>query len=166
MSSNERPTLTIVGGPAGASNHSRFDSGALARAMESTDAALLTEMYLLFLDQARDLLAQIDGHLGRRDYRLVKQIAHRFKSSAYTVGANEVAAIITELESASAGRVEATIMHCTGMLHHAVEAVEKAIHAEVRVLHSIAGMTAPSGEAAVRECRTVDFRKEARDGEL
>lgn len=108
-----------------------FTRTALPKAMESEDPVLLEEMYLLFLDQAWQLMLQIESHAGRSDYRQLRQIAHKLKSSAHTVGAVEVAAILAELEAAAAAHLEYALLHCIAMLHQALDAVQRAILAEI-----------------------------------
>jgi len=53
---------------------------------------------LMFLDSARDSLAEVDEALGRGDSRRLSELGHRIKSSARAVGAMSFAELCLALE--------------------------------------------------------------------
>jgi two-component system, sensor histidine kinase and response regulator len=63
------------------------------------DAEKMRKYAFLFLDTAREGLAEIDVALASGDLARVAAVAHRIKSSARTVGANSFGAVCAELEA-------------------------------------------------------------------
>jgi two-component system, sensor histidine kinase and response regulator len=63
------------------------------------DAEKMRKYAFLFLDTAREGLAEIDVALAGGDLARVAAVAHRIKSSARTVGANSFGAVCAELEA-------------------------------------------------------------------
>jgi PAS domain S-box-containing protein len=87
-----------VAKPASAIQAGLLDTSALEAAV-GEDRDKIRRYTFLFLDAAREGLAEIDVALARSDLARVAAVAHRLKSSARTVGANSFAAVCAEMEA-------------------------------------------------------------------
>ncbi len=81
------------------SENSAVDPAALA-AIFGDDAASTKNILQKFVGQSEEIAADFETAFGQRDAAQVKFQAHKFKSSARTVGANKLADLCLALEVA------------------------------------------------------------------
>lgn len=62
------------------------------------DPGFLAEMYGIYVDDARNRLAELDAALGASDAKKVKAAAHTLKGASGNVGAERMSALAAELE--------------------------------------------------------------------
>lgn len=84
----------------------------------------------LFLDAARDGMAEIDAALAGGDLARASSVAHRIKSAARTVGANSFAAVCAELEAQQSRAALAQARALTARLRGLYARLERQIAAD------------------------------------
>lgn len=76
-----------------------FDKTVLPQALGVTDVPTLVSFYEIFLQQARPLLEVLQpGAVLQRD-RVLEKLAHKLKSSSFTVGAQPLGVLLSRLEA-------------------------------------------------------------------
>ena len=76
-----------------------FDRTALAQTLGVADASTLASFYEIYLQQARPLLEVLQPGAGLLGDRTLEKLAHKLKSSSFTVGAQPLAALLGRLEA-------------------------------------------------------------------
>jgi HPt (histidine-containing phosphotransfer) domain-containing protein len=92
------PRPAPAGAPGSAAASTLLDMSALSSALFD-DRDKMRKYAFLFLDSAREALAEIDVALAGGDLARAAAVAHRIKSAARTVGANSFATVCAELEA-------------------------------------------------------------------
>jgi CheY-like chemotaxis protein/HPt (histidine-containing phosphotransfer) domain-containing protein len=118
-----------VAKPASAIPAGLLDTSALEAAV-GEDRDKIRRYTFLFLDAAREGLAEIDVALARSDLARVAAVAHRLKSSARTVGANSFAGVCAEMETQQDGGSLAQARALTARLRGLYARLERHIAAE------------------------------------
>jgi HPt (histidine-containing phosphotransfer) domain-containing protein len=85
--------------------HGAIDRSALDALLETTggDPDFLAEMIDVFLADAEELLAAMDGALAAGDASALRRAAHTLKSNCRTFGASALADICQDIEARAAG---------------------------------------------------------------
>lgn len=98
------------------------------------DGTALKEVLILFLRTSESAVTHLLAQLAARDFASAAQIAHQLKSTAATVGADQLSAIFIELESAclsaQAPLVEACQMKLTPCYLNSKQALQHILESE------------------------------------
>lgn len=73
--------------------------------LKSLDTSLkvLAQLIEIFKNEARDRVLEMQQCAASHDYVRLAQVTHRFKSTAYNLGANRAAQIVLKIETLIAG---------------------------------------------------------------
>ncbi|MFC5478974.1 CHASE domain-containing protein [Massilia suwonensis] len=107
-----------------------LDSGALAATFGS-DPDKMRKFAFMFLDSAREGLAEVDIALASSDLARAGSVAHRLKSSARAVGAFSFADLCAELERAGAGQSSSQAKALSARLRSIFARLERQVAAEL-----------------------------------
>jgi CheY-like chemotaxis protein/HPt (histidine-containing phosphotransfer) domain-containing protein len=107
-----------------------LDTGALASTFGS-DPDKMRKFAFMFLDSAREGMAEIDGALAANDLARAGAVAHRLKSSARAVGAFGFAELCAELERSHELGATAEANLLGGRLHGIFAQLERQVAAEL-----------------------------------
>ncbi len=75
-----------------------FDKTALALTLGVADVSTLASLYEIYLQQARPLLEVLQPGAGLQGDRTLEKLAHKLKSSSFTVGAQPLSELLGRLE--------------------------------------------------------------------
>lgn len=70
------------------------------------DLSFIAEILEMFINEAPQAVAQSFGHLEQKNFDLLRITVHKLKSSVQVVGGNHLTALICEIESAAAAKVD------------------------------------------------------------
>lgn len=102
-----------------------IDSGALAQLLGSDDPAILEKFYYDFVDKGQKIAFELAQVAEQGDFRAVRQVAHKLKSSARMVGANTLADACSNLERAGKAEDLATIERVVPVMQEKFSAFEQ-----------------------------------------
>jgi two-component system sensor histidine kinase/response regulator len=132
----EAQSVAVEEAPAGAAAAAMpqaappLDTGALASTFGS-DPDKMRKFAFMFLDSAREGLAEIDAALAANDLAGAGAVAHRLKSSARAVGAFGFAEVCAELERLHERMATAEAKALGGRLHSIFARLERQVAAEL-----------------------------------
>jgi two-component system sensor histidine kinase/response regulator len=117
--------------PAGAGAAAPLLDTAVLASTFGADPDKMRKFAFMFLDSAREGLAEVDSALASNDLARAGAVAHRLKSSARAVGALGFADLCAELERQPEGRTQAQAKALAARLRSIFARLERQVAAEL-----------------------------------
>jgi HPt (histidine-containing phosphotransfer) domain-containing protein len=92
---------------------SQLDPQQIAMLRTLRNGALLPQLLRTYRDQVTKQVAELRAAVDRLDHATLRIVAHTLKSASFSVGANRVGELCTDLE---AHAIKQTLAHCAGQI--------------------------------------------------
>jgi HPt (histidine-containing phosphotransfer) domain-containing protein len=101
-----------------------FDKTALPTSLGTSDADVLIQFYEMFIQITLDSWGELSVGNSTHDFKLVRQIAHKLKSSSASIGAMALAQSLKELEVAA---TESNLLRVIEKTEHTTRLLEDTV---------------------------------------